>query len=40
MEWLLYERKRKRGRTRIRWEDEIGNMVGITWEREVQGRAV
>lgn len=37
-EWLPYGKKRRRGRPRTRWEDEIKNRVGTAWEREVGNR--
>ena len=38
MDWLLRTGKRKRGRQRRRWRDDIRVYAGITWTRTARNR--
>ncbi|CAK1591052.1 unnamed protein product [Parnassius mnemosyne] len=37
-EWCPRQNKRKKGRQRLRWEDDIRKIAGVTWRRITQDR--
>ena len=38
LNWTPYDHKRRRGRPKIRWRDEIRNHVGLAWQRDAKDR--
>ncbi|CAK1587168.1 unnamed protein product [Parnassius mnemosyne] len=39
-EWCPRQNKRNKGRQRLRWEDDIRKIAGVTWRRITQDRKV
>ena len=36
-EWKRMYGKRRHGRQRTRWRDEMGSFAGVTWNRQASG---
>ncbi|GBP61929.1 hypothetical protein EVAR_44985_1 [Eumeta japonica] len=36
--WCPRDGKRRKGRPKIRWEDDMKKVIGITWERNAENK--